>query len=169
MKSINKSKDDKEKCTGLPHQFKDLVSFIFVDDIFYSVDGQQEADLLMDFISNALEKYSYKIKGWNFSLKKNSTEDPCLDADLLMSVGGNYYNQEQDVIHYKAPIQHNGQRWRGAIIQNKPHYERRPDGKKILTEPPALKIVEYKKGKGLTFGSLEQLFVWNNFSKEQIK
>jgi hypothetical protein len=85
----SKSKQEKDKCTGLPHQFKDLVSFIFVDDIFYSVDGQQEADLLMEFISNALEKYSYKIKGWNFSLKKNSPQDPCLDADLLMSVGGN--------------------------------------------------------------------------------
>ena len=154
----NKSKDDKEKCTGLPHQFKDLVSFIFVDDIFYSVHGQEEADLLMDFVSTALEKYSYKIKGWNFSLKKNSPEDPCLDADLLMNVGGNYYNQEKDEIYYKAPIQHNGQRWRGAIIRDRPHHERGPDGKKILIEPPELQIVEYKKGEGLNFVSLEQLF-----------
>ena len=68
----NLSKEEKEKCTGLAHKFEDLVSFIFVDDIFYSVQGQKEADLLMDFITKALEKYAYKIKGWNFSLKKNS-------------------------------------------------------------------------------------------------
>ena len=66
------SKDDKEKFTGLAHKFEDLVSFIFVDDIFYSCQDQEEADLLMDFITKSLQKYAYKIKGWNFSLKKNT-------------------------------------------------------------------------------------------------
>ena len=152
------NKDDSTTCPGLAHQFADLVRYIFVDDIFYSCQSQQEADVLMEYITASLEKYAYSLKGWNYSLKMNKPDDPCLDADLLMSVGGNYYNQETDVIHYKPPIQHNGLRWRGAIIPEKSFYTKLPDGTRKLVEPPELQIIDFKMGKGLTFETLHQLF-----------
>ena len=82
--------------------------------------------------------YSYNLKGWNYSFKVNSKDDPCLDADLLMSVGGNYYDQQEDKIYYKAPLQHNGTKWRGAIVQQKATYQKEEDGKKKLVHPPPL-------------------------------
>ena len=75
-----------------------------------------------------------------------------------MSVGGNYYDQQEDKIYYKAPLQHNGMKWRGAIVQQKATYQKGEDGKKKLVPPPPLKILDFKLGRDLTFEKLEELF-----------
>ena len=72
------------QCPGLSHEFARLVSDIYVDDIFWSSKDEETAQQLMDYVTNCLEKYAYSLKGWNFSFKVNSKDDPCLDADLLM-------------------------------------------------------------------------------------
>ena len=58
-----------EDCKGLAHVFQDMLSNIYVDDVFLGASSTQHANDLMEYIDMELGKYNFKVKGWSYSLK----------------------------------------------------------------------------------------------------
>ena len=60
---------------------------------------------------------------------------------------GCQYHTEKDTINTKSGLVHNGLKFRGAIIAQKPVFTIQ-NGKKVNHLPPPLKIRDFKRGKG---------------------
>ena len=110
----------------------------------------------MEYIDSKLAQYNFKVKGWSFTLKPITKDDPLTDESGYVTAFGCQYNTEADTYNTKPGLVHNGLKFRGAIIEQKNVFTMQ-NGKKIKHLPPALVIKDFKRGKGLTRESLEEI------------
>ena len=72
-------------CQGMAHLLNDVISTIYVDDLFNGQKNLQKAKDLMDYIDRTLEKYGFKIKGWTYTGQPYSTDDPVRDENGMVT------------------------------------------------------------------------------------
>ena len=68
-----------EDCEGLAHIFQDILTNIYMDDVFLGASSFQHAKDLMKYIDLELGKYNFKVKGWSYSLNVITEDDPLTD------------------------------------------------------------------------------------------
>ena len=77
--SKNNEDMETENCEGLAHIFQDMLTNIYVDEMFLGASSTQHAKDLMKYIDLELGKYNFKVKGWSNSLKVITEDDPLTD------------------------------------------------------------------------------------------
>ena len=66
-------------CPGKAHLLNDVISTIYVDDLFNGRNSLQQAKELMNYIDQTLAKYGFTIKGWTYTGQPYSADDPVRD------------------------------------------------------------------------------------------
>ena len=157
--SGTKNNEDKEteEREGLAHIFKDMLTNIYVDDMFLGAKDMPHAKALMNYIDLELGKYKFKVKGWSWSLKIITAEDPLSDENGYVTAFGCQHNTEQDTMNTKPGLVQNGLKFRGAIIAQKPVFTNQ-NRKKTKHLPPPLHSKDFKRAKGLTKETFGEIF-----------
>ena len=93
-----------EDCEGLAHIFQDMLTNIYVDDVFLGASSTQHAKDLMKYINLELGKYSFKVKGWSYSLKVITAEDALTEEFGYVTAFGCQYNTENDTMNTKTQV-----------------------------------------------------------------
>ena len=64
----------------------------------------------------------FKTKGWQFNSKINKDDEQMVDSKGEIGLAGYNYHGGDDYFRPKAPSQHTGRKWRGALIQSNNKY-----------------------------------------------
>ena len=75
---------------------------------FWGASSTKHAKDLMEYINNELGKYNFKVKGWSFTLKPITKDDPLTDENGYVTAFGCQYNTETDTYNTKPGLVHNG-------------------------------------------------------------
>ena len=146
----------KEHCPGLAHRYVEVLSYLYVDDLFNSEDYYSEMENLIKYIETLMAKFQFFFKGWDIAGLPVNPDSKTLDDDHKMSLAGYHYWPHLDQFAVKASIQHNGRKFRGRIQQDKP--KRVFDGKRVVTiQPPELLIEDFSQ-KDVTIENLSRVY-----------
>ena len=106
-------------CPGKAHLLNDVISTIYVDDLFNGRNSLQKAKELMNYINQTLAKYGFTIKGWTYTGQPYSADDPVRDKHGMVATAGGLYCPQTDTWQYKPAKVHNGRKQRGLVIAEK--------------------------------------------------
>ena len=145
-------------CPGMAHLLNDVISTIYVDDLFNDQDDLQKAKDLMGYIDRTLEKYGFKIKGWTYTGQPYSPDDPVRDEHGMVTTAGSIYCPQDDTWQYKPAKVHNGRKQRGLVIEEKNYYYYEGNTR-LKNKPAALRSEDFMFAKGLTREKLMNIFI----------
>ena len=105
----------------------------------YEPLGDQH-DIATNSTTNPPKNTSQYDTGFLASEKNNTSTE----LNHLMSVSGYIYNPILDTVQVKCFIQHNGRKFRGALVKELSKWIKRLDGSKSKINPPELIIEDFK-------------------------
>ena len=151
-----------DTCQGLFHHFERIITSIYIDDSFYSVESVEKRFEIPAYITFLFSKFSFQVNGFCHSFLPPTANNPLLDEFFRIRAAGNLYTPGSDYWSVRPPIILNSFKHRGDLIQDKPKRVK-VKNEWVKHDPPALILKDYSFKSGveqpeITVNELSDIF-----------
>ena len=144
-----------QTCQELPCLLAMLIRHIYVDDVLFSVETEQQALLLKEYCIQVFSKFGFQFKDILLSF---SDQDSPMLKDGICDLAGYSWNVAQDKLKVKCPVISNGRKHRGSIVKSSKIIYTNIHGERKQVQAPQLIVKSFSHNEDILIEDLDLIF-----------